>query len=159
MQITGTLNEIAAIAHREVDRARIACYEYLGVYVGPYEAKVLFRPDAIFGEVVSNVLLAADEALSPAQERRLELLGWARPDDRFQPFFHRTWSTGTASETLVRDLLTAFICAAGLEEGDQVSCTGGEWCGNPGTQCAWDDSHGDPAEDPRDPGDWGPPAA
>jgi hypothetical protein len=159
MEIIGTLNEIAAIAHREVDRARINGYEFVGVSVGPYEAKVLCRPDAIFGEAVSNVLLAVDEALSPTQERRLELLGWARPDDRFQPFFHRTWSTGTASETLVRDLLTAFICVAGLEEGEQVACEVGEWCGNPGTRCAWEHAHGDPGEDPPGSGDWGPPAA
>jgi hypothetical protein len=132
MRIIGTLNEIAATAHSEVDRARIHSYEILSVYVGPYTATLLFNRDAIVGEVVSNVLLQADDALSPMQEDRMESLGWAPPDDMFHPLFHRTWSTEDASEAIVRDLLTAFICVAELEEGEQVGCEGGAWCGAPG---------------------------
>ena len=101
-----------------------------------YEVTLLLRPDAIIGEVVSNVWLSADDALSAEQEVRLESLGWTQPGDLFHPFFHRTWSTETASETIVRDLLTAFICVAELQEGEQVACSGGYWCGNPGTVCA-----------------------
>ncbi|MGA3149474.1 MAG: hypothetical protein ABSF33_18680 [Acidimicrobiales bacterium] len=138
MEIIGSLDEIAAAACREADRARIDSYEYLSVHVGPYEAMLLFGPDAIFGEVVSNVLLPADDALSPEQESRLESLGWAQPEHPLQPSFHRTWSTLSASETIVRDLLTAFICVAELAEGEQVGCSGGAWCGSPGAVCAYD---------------------
>jgi hypothetical protein len=136
MPITGTLAEIAATARSAVDRARTHSYRYLAVYVGPYDATLLFRPDAVFGEVVSNVLLSADDALSPEQEDRLESFGWSQPDETLNPFFHRTWSTEAASETIVRDLLTAFICVAELEEGDQVDYSGGSWCGIPGLKCA-----------------------
>ena len=75
-------------------RARIHSYEALSVSAGPYYATLLFNADAIIGEVVSNVLLPADHALSPGQEHRLETLGWTQPDDEFGPSFHRTWSTG-----------------------------------------------------------------
>ena len=133
MPIIGNLNEIAATAHNEVDRARIHSYEFLSVYVGPYKATVLFNRDAIVGEVVSSLVLQADEALSQKQEGRLESLGWTPPDDMFHPLFHRTWSTEDASETIVRDLLTALICVAELEEGEQVACEAGAWCGAPGS--------------------------
>ena len=161
MEIIGTLNEIAAAARSEIDRARIHSYEALAVNVGSYQARVLFNPDAIIGEVVSNVLLPADRALSPKQESRLESLGWTRPDDMFHPFFHRTWSTVTASETIVRDLLTAFICAAELEEGEEVACWGGAWCGAPGSGYPCNGhghghGHGDDAEATRGSGDRGP---
>jgi hypothetical protein len=137
MPITGTLDEVAAIARREVDRARAHSYEGLSVYVGPYLANALFNRDAIIGEVVSNVLLPSDYALSQRQEDRLESLGWSRPDRMYQPFFHRTWSTEVASESIVRDLLTGFICVAELEEGDQVGLSMRPWCGAPGSgyQC------------------------
>jgi len=102
------------------------------VYVGRYTATLLFNHDAIVGEVVSNVLLPSEDALSPRQEDRLESLGWTQPDDMFHPFFHRTWSTQEESETIVRDLLTAFICVAELQEGQEVACEGGSWCGAPG---------------------------
>jgi len=142
MQIIGTLDEIAATAHREVDRARMHSCEFLSVFVAPYGATVLFNPDAIIGEVVSNKELSADDALSPKQEARLESLGWTPPDDQFHRFFHRTWSTGEATETIVRDTLTAFICVAELEEGEQVTCLGGAWCGAPGLGYPCD-GHGD----------------
>jgi hypothetical protein len=138
MPISGTLNEIAATARSEVDRARIHSYEYLSVYAGAYLATLLLNRHAIIGEAASNVLLPADDALSPEREDRLESLGWTRPDDMFHPFFHRTWSTEAASETIVRDLLTALICVAGLEEGEQVACSGGTWCGAPGSGYACD---------------------
>ena len=134
MPFIGTLNEIAATAHSEVDRARIHSYQSLSVYVGPYRATLLFNRDAIVGEVVSSVLLQADDALSPKQDDRMESLGWTPPDDTLHPFFHRTWSTEDASETIVRDLLTAFICVAELEEGEQVACEGAAWCGAPGLE-------------------------
>ena len=132
MPIIGTLNEIAATAESEVDRARIHAHESLSVYVGPYMATLLFNHDAVVGEVVSNVVLQPEDALSPGQEARLESLGWTQPDEMFHPFFHRTWSTEEASGTIVRDLLTAFICVAELEEGEEVACEGGAWCGAPG---------------------------
>jgi hypothetical protein len=110
------------------------------------------------GEVVSNVLLSADDAMSPEQEGRLESLGWTQPDGMFHRFFHRTWTTEDASETIVRDLLTAFICVAELEEGDQVACSGGTWCGAPGTGFA-SDGRGDYREAPRGSGNWRPSAA
>ena len=158
MEIIGTLNEIATTANREIDRARVHSYEALCVNVGPYLAKVLCNPDAIIGEVVSNVLLSGDDALSPEQENRLESLGWSRPGDMFHPLFHRTWSTVTASETIVRDLLTAFICAAELEEGEEVAFWVRAWCGAPGSGYPCN-GHGDDAEAPRGYGDRGPSAA
>ena len=85
---------------------------HLSTYAGPHLASLLFNRHAIIGEVVSNVLLPPDDALSPEQQDRLESLGWTQPDDMFHPFFHRTWSTEAASETIVRDLLTALICVA-----------------------------------------------
>ncbi len=151
MEFIGTLDEVAEIARRQVDRARIHSYEGLSVYVGPYLANVLLNPDAIIGEVVSNVLLPTDHALSVKQEVRLQSFGWARPDGTLQPFFHRTWSSEVPSESIVRDLLTAFICAAGLEEGEEICCSMGSGCGAPwsGYEC---DGCGQP-------GDWDPPAA
>jgi len=138
MPIMGTLNDIADLARREVDRARIHSHESLSVSAGPYWATLLFNGDAIIGEVVSNVVLPADEALGPQQEDRLESLGWTRPDGRSRPYFDRRWFTLEASETIVRDLLTAFICVAELEEGEQVTCGGGYWCGVTGWGCAGD---------------------
>ena len=133
MPIIGTLDEIAATAHSVVNRARIHSYESLSVYAGPHMATLLFNRDAIVGEVVSNVQLQAGDALSPKQEDRLMSLGWTPPDDTFHPFFHRTWSTEDLSETIVRDLLTAFICVAELEEGEQVACERDPWCGASGS--------------------------
>jgi hypothetical protein len=159
MEIIGTLDEVAAIARREVDRARIHSYEGLSVYAGPYLANVLLNPDAIIGEVVSNVLLPSEHALSAKQEGRLQSLGWTQPDEMFQPFFHRTWSTEVSSESIVRDLLTAFICAAEIEEGEEVGCSMGTWCGAPGSgyEC---DGCGQPGEVPPPASeDWNPPAA
>ena len=158
MPIIGTLNEIAAIALREVDRARIHSYESLSVSAGPYDVALLFNRDAIIGEAASNVVLAPEDALSAKQEDRLESLGWARPDDLFHPRFHRTWFTEAASERIVRDLLTAFICMAELEEGAQVAFDGYAWCGAPGSgfPCEHLADDGDP---PRGSGDPGPSAA
>jgi hypothetical protein len=133
MPFKGTLDEVAAIAESEIDRARIHSYEGLTVSVGPYLANVLLNPDAIIGEVVSNVLLPCDHELSPVQEKRLQSLGWAQPDQAFKPFYHRTWSTEVPSVSIVRDLLTAFICVAQLEEGEQVVCSMDSWCGAPGS--------------------------
>jgi hypothetical protein len=158
MPIIGTLDEVAAIARQEVDRGRIHSYEGLSVYVNPYLARVLLNRDAIIGEVVSNVLLPRHDALSPSQEDRLESLGWSQPDVMYQPFFHRMWSTEVASESIVRDLLTAFICVAELEEGEQVSLSMRPWCGAPGSgyQCdGWGEYGGDP---PPGFGEWDPPA-
>jgi hypothetical protein len=119
---------------------------------------LLFNRHAVIGEVVSNVLLRPDDALSPEQEERLESLGWTRSDDMFHPFFHRTWSTEAASETIVRDLLTAFICVAELVEGEQVACSGGTWCGAPGSgyACNGRGDHGNAAHGSVN---WGPSAA
>jgi hypothetical protein len=133
MPFKGTLDDVAATARREIDRARIHSYEVLTVFVGPYVANVLLNPDAIIGEVVSNVSLPSDYELSPTQEERLQSLGWTRPDQGSQPFFHRTWSAEVPSGSIVRDLLTAFICVAQLEEGEQVVCSIGPWCGAPGS--------------------------
>lgn len=159
MTVIGTLNEIAAAARGEVDRARIHSYEYLSVGGRcPYLATLLFNRRAIVAEVVSNALLTPDDALSPKQEDRLESLGWARPDDMFHPFFHRAWSTEAESETIVRDLLAAFICVAKLEEGEQVACSGGAWCGAQGSGYACD-GRGHYGEAPRGSGYRGPSAA
>jgi hypothetical protein len=127
---------------------------HLSTYAGPHLASLLFNRHAIIGEVVSNVLLPPDDALSPEQQDRLESLGWTQPDDMFHPFFHRTWSTETASETIVRDLLTALICVAELEEGEQVACSGGTWCGAPGSGYACD-GRGQYGESPHGSGNWG----
>jgi hypothetical protein len=158
MEIVGTLNEIAAQVGRDAERARVHSSVALSVYRGPYGATLLFNPDAVIGEVVSNVLLSEDDALSPEQEDRLESLGWTRPDDMFHPFFHRTWSTGAASETIVRDLLTAFVCVAELEEGEPVAYSGRAWCGAPGSGYPCE-GHGEGGEGPPGPGDRGPSAA
>lgn len=157
MERTGTLDQVAAMTHVSVDVARIHSYEALSVSAGPYYATLFFNADAIVGEVVSNVLLPADQALSPGQEHRLETLGWMQPDDEFRPSFHRTWSTGAGSETIVRDLLAAFVCVADLEEGDLVNFSRNFWCGAPGggypCRCA-EDGEASPGS-----GDRGPSAA
>ena len=133
MPIIGTLDEIAAVAHGEVDRARIHGYEALSVSTGPYDVALFFNRDAIIGEAISNVMLAPEDALSCEQQDRLVSLGWARPDDLFHPRFHRAWPREAASETIVRDLLTAFICVAQLEEGAEVVCERDAWCGAAGS--------------------------
>jgi hypothetical protein len=158
MPIIGTLNEIAATVHSEVDRARIHAFEALMVYAGPYDAALLFNRDAIVGEVVSNAMLPPDDALSHEQENRLEALGWTPPDDLLHPRFHRTWTLQAASGTIVRDLLTAFICVAELEEGGQVACSVDTWCGVPGSGYPCDPLHHG-GEVPGGSGDRGPSAA
>ena len=158
MPIIGTLDEIAAVAQGEVDRARIHGYEALSVSAGPYDVVLFFNRDAIIGEAVSNVVLAPEDALSREQQDRLVSLGWARPDDLFHPRFHRAWSREAASGTIVRDLLTAFICVAELEEGAEVACERDAWCGAPGSGYPCDHLTDGREVSPRS-GDAGPSAA
>ena len=47
MPFIGTLSEIAATTHREVDRARIHSYECLSVHRGPYVATLFFKDCAM----------------------------------------------------------------------------------------------------------------